>query len=998
MPSRKKTALTKTKLKPEQEEQIAAIKEIEEFLATEKSETLPIGRLEIRNQKSEIRNNLNTNKIEKVAQFNQKKIKNIARQEIENKHSKSIDNKTKFLSVHQQTEARSPYLVNLKNILEARERDEAKKIGENLKKLPNFVKKLPANRKEVMHTIVNYSQSSVTSTGIFWQGVASAKNTFIAGNTFLTDFYRKRRSVLDEILIFNILMLVGCSIWRAGKYAYIAFAAAFNFISRAAVKGFKIIRQSKAVQAPKRAVNFIIAGVFSWFKFLKNNIKREFKAIGIAKHQFKNGTHMAVHSAQGAVHNLNQNLNQEKRKLTGRLADFFKKFLQPLKFLPPLSWQRQLFAFAAVVIMVIAPLKVFGYLDVFQTVRGKVLGESEEAAGNLQAALSAGGQLNFSGAASRFSSAADNFSEAQAQLAQYSNLISVAHILPSKKTKLAAAGQTLISSGQEAAKIGEYLSLGFDSLQIGKTNGGSPLTERINSFTKFCRLALSEMEKFEQEINSLDIKSLSALEMDGKEPIIKQLGELQTKIGLIKTGLSELTALSEVLPVFLGEKIDKRYLLIFQNNAEMRASGGFIGSFALIDFRRGEIKNLEVPGGGSYDLQGGLHKRVASPAPLHLINSLWEFQDSNWWPDWPTSAKKIAWFFENGWGSTVDGVIAIDPTFFEAMLKIIGPVDLTREYGSVINADNFYDIVQAQAERKDTNKSKTIIRDLMNKIVAEFPARLTADNFLTLLKTAEESIAEKHVLLQFNDPALREFINEKGWSGEIKNTERDYVAVINTNIAGGKSDRKIKQTIEHLAEVTPDGTITDTLTITREHSGVKREPFSGVRNVDYLRVYVPQGSELLETSGWSAPDQIYFDPPAEGAEVDADVFAVEDTAKIDESSGLKIYREFKKTVFAGWTQVDPGQTITVKLKYKLPFKLNNIKTSSAGNGNDFIPYSLLAQKQAGSITSDFSSILKLPASLEIVWSSEPQAVSNNNWRIKSDLRRDEFWGGLIKHK
>jgi hypothetical protein len=992
MPRRKKITLSKTKLKPEQEEQIAAIKEIEEFLNMKKQVTS--NKLKV---KSNILKEPEKDKfpaILKEKEKEQKTQEDVASQEFENKFNQPIGKKTKFLSVHQQTETRSPYLVNLKKVWEAREQEEQKTHKENLKKLPDFIKKLPASRKEVMHTIVNYSQSSVTSAGIFWQGIASAKNIFIAGNAYFFDFYKKHRPVLDELLIFNILMLGGYLAWRAGKYVYSVFAFTAGFLARAAVKELKTVKETKAVKILRRLPVFVFLGIYNFSKFLKNKIKQVFEGIiTTINHQVKDSAKLAVHSAQGTINSL----NQEKRKITSRLADFFKNFLHPLKFLPPLSWQRQLLAFAAVAVIVIAPLKVFGYLDIFQNIRGRVLGESEEAAGNLQAAFSAGGELDFSSAADNFSSAADNFSEAQAELAQYSDLIAMAHVLPSKKTKLAAAGQALISSGKEAAKIGEYLSLGLNSLQIGKTNDVLPLTERINSFSRYGRLALTEMEKFELDIRSLNTQDLSAIEMEGKEEIIKKLSELQNRIGLIKTGLSELTVLSEILPTFLGEKIDKRYLLVFQNNAEMRASGGFIGSFALVDFRRGEIKKLEVPGGGSYDLQGGLHKRVASPEPLHLINSLWEFQDSNWWPDWPASAKKIAWFFENGWGSTVDGVIAIDPAFFEEILKIIGPVDLTQEYGSVINADNFYNIVQAQAERKDTNKSKTIIRDLMDKIIAELPERLTADNFLTLLKIAEDSMAEKHILLQFNDSTLQDFIDRQGWGGEIKNTERDYLAVINTNIAGGKSDRKIKQTIEHLAEATPDGSITDTIIITRQHFGIKREPFSGVRNVNYLRVYAPQGSELIETSGWSAPDRIYFDPPAEGAEVDADIFAVENTAKVDESSGIKIYREFKKTVFAGWTQVDPGQTITIKLKYKLPFKLNNIKTSGSENEN-FTPYSLLVQKQAGSISSAFSSVLKLPANMEIVWASEPEAVSDNSWQIKSDLRRDEFWGALVKKK
>ena len=62
----------------------------------------------------------------------------------------------------------------------------------------------------------------------------------------------------------------------------------------------------------------------------------------------------------------------------------------------------------------------------------------------------------------------------------------------------------------------------------------------------------------------------------------------------------------------------KRYLLIFQNNTEMRASGGFMGSFAVMDFSNGQVSNLNVPGGGTYDTEAGLKSKIVAPKPLQL--------------------------------------------------------------------------------------------------------------------------------------------------------------------------------------------------------------------------------------------------------------------------------------------------------------------------------------------------------------------------------------------
>ena len=981
----------KLKLTPAQLEQTAAISEIEAILNFKHSSEEPLLKQQPRangKQKAQLRSRLNktAGKIQPAAN---------SRQETGNSAGSALKKKINFLSVRQEA-AHSPYTVNLKRMLEDREQDKSLPM-QNWKKFPRLIKEFPAHKKEAMAAIKNYPRTTVTPWGIFLQGLGVIKSTGLASADYVGGFYNKHRAVLDELLIFNLLAL-----------AELTLARAFKLTDRLLIWLAQKIRRSKF---SNKFISFgknLLSSAGRAASFLFNKIGGAPQAAAA----FFRSSRQSLAAAETAVKNKTTDIADDvaarQAKIIDRAADFWERLklnLRSLKFLPPLAWQRQLIGFTLMAIALVLPLKLLGYFNVLQDARGRILGESEQAVNNLRAALQGTSELNFNLAANHFSSAADSFSQAQTTLSRYAGLIKVADILPGKQAKLIAAGQALISSGETAAKGGEYLALAVDSLQLGETAGIAPLSERLISFSQYSRRALAELKKFEREINDIDLKTIAAVDMAGKEQIAAALQQLQESKGAVINGLETITSLSEILPVFLGAEIDTRYLLIFQNNAEMRASGGFIGSFALVDFRQGEIKTIEVPGGGSYDLQGGLHKRFSSPEPLHLINSLWEFQDANWWPDWPLSAKKIAWFFANGWGSTVDGVIALDPTFFEELLAAIGPVDLQAEYGVTVDHDNFYDIVQAQAERKDTKKPKVIIRDLVDKIVTELPARLNADNLLSIGKVIEQALAEKHILLQFNDEELQKFALAQGWAGNIKDTASDYLAVINTNIAGGKSDRKIKQRVEHQASVTPDGAIIDTLTIIREHTGQKGEPFSGVRNVDYLRVYVPLGSQLLDASGFSVPDEIYFDPPAEGADIDPDIESAESTAKVDPQTGVKIYREFKKTVFAHWTQVDPGKSITIKFKYKLPFKLNNIKKSAGllasilATEPNVSPYSLLAQKQPGSVTTDFTSGLRLPNNMEIVWARPAEAdVNKDGWQVQSDLRQDGFWAALIDNQ
>ncbi|MFA6306819.1 MAG: DUF4012 domain-containing protein [Patescibacteria group bacterium] len=664
--------------------------------------------------------------------------------------------------------------------------------------------------------------------------------------------------------------------------------------------------------------------------------------------------------------------------------------------------------FAGILFIIILPVKAFTYYKVINVVRGKVLGASESAIGNLISAGQSAANFNFNQAGQGFKSAGDNFLSAQNELKEINGLLfALASVLPDKNMRLAAAGKNILRAGELSAAAGKNLSLAMESLFSYRADNVNNILKNLSFYGNNAITDLSELNKTLDQINSEVIPENYQTEFI----LLKQ------KAGQLSRGLKEFISLADSLGNFLGASAAKRYLLVFQNNSELRASGGFIGSFALIDFSKGEIKNIEVPGGGSYDTDAGFLKKIKAPEPLSLVRADWHFWDANWWPDWPTSAEKLAWFYENSDGSTVDGVISFTPTVMEKLLAIIGPVDLQEKYGLTIGADNFFMETQKLAEQKPdvTREPKKIIGDLMNKIIEELPKRLTKDNLGPLFKAIEESLAGKNILFYFTDEALQAKADDLGWSGRIKDTAGDYLNVINTNIAGGKSDRKIKQEIIQQSEIQPDGSIINNLTIRRVHEAIKREPFSGVRNVNWLRVYVPLGSELLEVSGFKPVDKIFFDKEMAGLENDPEVFAAESQARTDEATGTKIYNEFNKTVFANWSQLDPGETVEINIKYKLPFKLT-AKPEPAGDNfadqlitkagavlnpeqKNLYSYSLLVQKQPGMNSSTITSELKLGGGFAPIWKYPVDLGGGaDGWLITEDLNQDKIIGIIVEEK
>lgn len=657
--------------------------------------------------------------------------------------------------------------------------------------------------------------------------------------------------------------------------------------------------------------------------------------------------------------------------------------------------------FTLVSLVLILPFKALTYYKSLDATKYRVMDQSRAGLEELFRGGQEASRFNFTAAERSFSSAGDNFLRARQELSGTSDLLlALASITPNKNLRLAANIKIIMAAGQTVAELAGNLNASLEILFQEKNNNlGEILSAYLESSQK-ARLNAAKLNLLLSQIKQSDLPA----EYAGKFAVIKQNSLFLEK------SLAEFNDLLQKLNLFLGENENKRYLFVFQNNTELRASGGFIGSYALLDFAQGRIKNIEVPGGGSYDTEAGLKLRIIAPEPLWLVNPLWHFWDANWWPDWPATAKKLAWFYEKSDGPTVDGVISITPTVMEDFLALTGPIDMTTDYGLTVDADNFWQVTQELAERKpeQTKKPKKIIGDLMIKILAELPTRLNQETLVGLIRLAEKNLNQKQILLFFFDPLLEDKLATYGWQGEIKNTAWDYLSVVNTNIAGGKSDRKIKQEINHQSEILPDGTIIDTLDIKRTHLGIKNEPFVGVRNVNWLRVYLPAGSELIEASGFSLPDKVYFSEPESDWQSDPDLRAESELALIDQPSGTKIYQEFGKTVFANWLMVDPGQSVTTHFKYKIPYKITErenrtffekaVKILNPGQV-ELYPYALLVQKQPGALNTVINSRLILSAAdYKMNWGYPADLIFRNGqgWQIKENLDSDKYWAALLE--
>lgn len=693
---------------------------------------------------------------------------------------------------------------------------------------------------------------------------------------------------------------------------------------------------------------------------------------------------------------------------------------------------RPVLAFASVALLLILPLQGYLFYQKAEQVKGEVLGASESGIGHLASIGTVAKDFNLDEVDKEFILAGQEFASAQARFKELGLAANGASVLvPDVK-----AGKQLLEVAIRSAEIGRLLvetgkalgnmagqvdyqqvktAMEGDTLKVENKTEASIDWQQLNKNLDEALIKAREVGVILQEV---DLENTKLVDYKG------QIEEARNQMPIIVSWLESYQDLTKLATEVLGVDEPRRWLFVFQNNTEIRPTGGFMGSYAVVDIDQGKIKKIEVPGGGFYDLKGSLAAMVDAPYPFHVFSPIWQPWNANWFPDWPASAEKIMWFYNKSGGPSVDGVISFTPDVLTDLLKLTGAITMP-EYGVTVDSDNFTRTAQIEVEfnyNKEENKPKKFIGDLLPKVM-EKTMSLTGESKMRAWEQIFTSLEQKAILIYLKKANNQEAVDRLGWSGKVKQYDKDYLSVIHTNIAGGKTDMVVSNKIEHQVEILSDGQIVDTVILTKEHKGLAGDVFEGQINIDYVRFYVPQGSKLLSAVGFdSLPAGRQFLTATSGVEADPDLTRWEKNTLIDQETGVRITEEFGKTSFGSWFIVEPGQTKRVTLKYLLPWRLgegnsgepegkDNIwellkkyfgkqEANNVKNKESFI-YGLLVQKQAGSASDQYSGALKL----EGRWLIEEYLpaegiVSENNGSlgIKWNLETDKYYGLMIKEK
>lgn len=474
--------------------------------------------------------------------------------------------------------------------------------------------------------------------------------------------------------------------------------------------------------------------------------------------------------------------------------------------------------------------------------------------------------------------------------------------------------------------------------ELGFNNSPKSGPKRVIQAVNLLKESLPYLDKVEGKLirASDSVKDIDT----GKYPesfrgfaVRKNLEVLKNFISGGGVAMSEGRQALEIAPAALGIPAKKSYLLLFQNDKEIRPTGGFLTGFATLTIDKGQI----IPSNSDdiYRLDEKLLTvcltkicPLAPPLPIvkylpeesGKVRTAWSMRDSNISPNLPTSAKEFERMYQLlGEGLPFDGIIYIDTQVVEEIIEVTGAVDvLGTKYSAEIdqrcNCPSVIFELEAYAEiaARGEKERKAILGILMQQILTKILGAET-DKLPQLIETVVRLANHKHIMFYMHDEKMQKALVALNWTGRIKEYEGDYLHINDANFAGGKSNLYVDQKVTQEINV-ENSKVTKKITIEYSNPQQFNRWLNGI-NRSYVRVYAPLGSKLISSKG--SEDKV------------------------------NTIEELGKTVFETFITVRPQNSRKLEFEYEIAYKPEG-------------EYKLLVQKQPGA--KDFQYIIKLNGS------------------------------------
>jgi UDP-GlcNAc:undecaprenyl-phosphate GlcNAc-1-phosphate transferase len=563
------------------------------------------------------------------------------------------------------------------------------------------------------------------------------------------------------------------------------------------------------------------------------------------------------------------------------------------------------------------------------------------------------------GARQDFALAVASFSTARDRLHGFG--VAAGRVVPVVAVNLRAA-TTVAGVGLEISRSGQDLAASTDLQTLRMRQGQVPL-DTLTSLTPTLDNLTKKLTRASAQVHRLPRTLLVP-------PIRRGVGALDSKLATASQRIRQSADAANMLPAMLGADGSRRYLLVMQNNAESRATGGFIGNFGELIAQSGRVSLGRFDRIQALDAPLGTDRTVSAPADyLARYSAFYPFdvwQNVNLSPDFPTVGSIIASLYPQSGGTTVDGVIAVDPVALSDLLRLTGPIHVAG-WPTEINADNVVQVTLQGAYDALTNEDARAAF-LGNVAMAAFAAATQGDigNPVELVHTLGPAVTEHHIQIYLSNPSEEAFASRLGAAGAVVPSAADRFLLTTQNAAANKVDYYLQRSVEYDLAVSPpvdlqgsaEARVTGRLTVTLTNHA----PASG-HDIGALGPYEPPfvaGENRLFLSMYTR-------------------LAVQSSSLNGAPLALQAGTELGQNVYSAYVDLPPGatRTLTFRVNGEIPLL----------NGS----YGLLLPRQP-TLSDDHVTVkLSAPSGWELKPSSSGSWSRNSTVSLDQSAPQSEYW-------
>lgn len=332
----------------------------------------------------------------------------------------------------------------------------------------------------------------------------------------------------------------------------------------------------------------------------------------------------------------------------------------------------------------------------------------------------------------------------------------------------------------------------------------------------------------------------------------------------LQAWLTDADNVMALAPSLLGIGAPANYLIELVDSTELRPTGGFIGNYGIANVSGGRLLSAHITDvylfDNAYEATG---KHTPYPPQLswfQLARQSWDFRDSNFEADFPTSARYSEMNYQREGGNIpFQGVISITPALIERALTVTGPIFVPR-YNEYITAQNLVERIHfhqlgagRQGDDVPSSDGHSSVRKHFTELLSEqFLARLhtlSPANTAKLLQVLLNSLHTKDLQVYLNAAPAENVLAQLHIDGSIHASPGDGLFVVDANISPSKANAYITDTLKDTVTLDLAGNAVHATTLTY-HWAINGPVYGAQVYHDYVRVYLPPGSDLIMQTGW----------------------------------------------------------------------------------------------------------------------------------------------------